>query len=110
MMRRDALVAAGGWDASHAYAIDVSTYIRVLEHGSFVADDATASTFRLSGGQWSVALVRAQSEQMARLHAEVSARLPHAVSPDDVRRGDRRARLLAHQRRLVYTLLKGRMR
>lgn len=110
LFRRGAFAAAGGWDDSHSYAIDEATYLRVLETGDFVPDLATASTFRLSGGQWSVALARAQAEQMAQLHAEVQARLPEVISAADVRRGNRRARLLAQQRRLLYTVLKGRMR
>jgi glycosyltransferase involved in cell wall biosynthesis len=109
MIRRSALEAAGLWDADSAYAIDVSTYIRTLEQGDFAPDLATASTFRLSGGQWSVALVREQATQMADLHRSVHERFPDAVSARDVRVGDRRARFLAHQRRIVYTLLKGRM-
>lgn len=110
LMRRTALDAAGGWDDAHPYAIDEGTYIRVLEQGDFVPDAAPAATFRLSGGQWSVALARSQAQQMARLHADVARRLPHAVSPADVRRGDRRAYLLAQQRRIVYLVLKARMR
>lgn len=110
LMRRAALESAGGWDDAHPYAIDEATYIRVLEQGDFVPDPAPASTFRLSGGQWSVALARSQAQQMARLHADVAERLPDAVSAADVRRGNRRAYLLAQQRRIVYLVLKGRMR
>lgn len=109
MMRRSALVAAGLWDSASPYAIDEGTFIRVLEQGDFAADPAVASTFRISGGQWSVALVRKQAEQMATLHRGVRERRPDIVSAADVRAGDRRARLLAHQRRLVYVFLKGRM-
>lgn len=110
LMRRAALEAAGGWDDAHPYAIDEGTYIRVLEQGDFVPDPAPASTFRLSGGQWSVALARSQAQQMAQLHADVAERLPAAVSAADVRRGNRRAYLLAQQRRIVYLVLKARMR
>ena len=109
LLRRDVLVDAGLWDAEFPYAIDEASYIRVLENGDFAPDVETASTFRLSGGQWSVALVRRQAEQMASLHAAVHARRPDLVSSTDVRIGNRRARLLAHQRRIVYRVLKGRM-
>lgn len=109
MLRRAALVEAGLWDASSPYAIDEGTYIRVLERGSFAPDLRTASTFRLSDAQWSVALVRRQAAQMTELHAALRTRRPDIVSDADLRVGDRRARWLAHQRRIMYTLMKGRM-
>ena len=104
MMRRSAFVAAGGWQGDWSYAIDVATYYAVLQHGSFVRDDDVASTFRISGGQWSVALVDQQAEEMSRLFAE-AGRMFREVAPDDVARGVRRARALARQRRIVYRVL-----
>jgi glycosyltransferase involved in cell wall biosynthesis len=109
LMRRDAFEVAGSWDPSSPYAIDIATYLRVLERGDFVPDLATASTFRISGGQWSVALVRTQAAEVANMHAAVHARRPDIVSASDVRRGDFRAKLLAQQRRLVYLALRARM-
>ena len=104
MMRRGAFTAAGGWQGDWSYAIDVATYYAVLQHGSFVRDDDVASTFRISGGQWSVALVDQQADEMSRLFAE-AGRMFREVSPDDVARGVRRARALARQRRIVYRVL-----
>ena len=109
MFRAETLRNVGGWDAASPYAIDEGTFIRVLEHGDFAPDPETASTFRLSGTQWSVALVRQQAEQMATLHRAVHQRRPDILDARDVRVGDRRARLLAYQRKFVYSILKERM-
>ncbi|WP_110589667.1 glycosyltransferase family 2 protein [Microbacterium suaedae] len=103
-LRREALVSAGGWQGRWSYAIDLASYFGVLQHGSFVRDDEVASTFRVGGGQWSVALVDEQADEITRLFEE-TGRTVDAVTPDDVRRGARRARRLARQRRLVYRVL-----
>ncbi|WP_221583769.1 glycosyltransferase family 2 protein [Microbacterium sp. G2-8] len=100
-MRRDALVAAGGWQGDWSYGIDVATYIAVLRHGHFVRDDGVASTFRVSSGQWSVALADRQAAEMADLFAHTSDAVDR-VTPDDVRTGVNRARRMARMRRLVY--------
>jgi glycosyltransferase involved in cell wall biosynthesis len=108
MLRKDALVAAGGWAGDWSYAIDVATYFHVLEHGDFVRDDDVASTFRVSAGQWSVALVQSQAREIGRLFTAAAQR-HSSVTSRDVRLGSRRARLQALQRRIFYTVMKGRM-
>ena len=105
MMRRSALDRAGGWQGQWSYAIDVATYYAVLKYGSFVRDDDVASTFRVGGGQWSVALVNEQSSEMARLFAQAHLDFDE-VSDDDAARGSRKAQRLAWQRRMVYRVLK----
>ncbi|MGO1838675.1 MAG: glycosyltransferase family 2 protein [Candidatus Microbacterium stercoravium] len=105
MMRRAAFEKAGGWQGQWSYAIDVASYYGALRHGSFVRDDAVASTFRVGGRQWSVALVDEQASEMTRLFEE-AGRLFDEVTDDDVMRGSRRAQRLARQRRMVYRVLK----
>lgn len=105
MMRRSALEAAGGWQGQWSYAIDVASYYGVLQHGSFVRDDEVASTFRVGGGQWSVALVDEQAAEMTRLF-EWAGSVFSSVSAADVARGSAKARSLARQRRMVYRVLK----
>jgi len=70
-----------------------------------VRDDEVASTFRVGGGQWSVALVNEQAAEMARLF-EQAGRDFAEVTDEDVIRGSRRAKRLAAQRRMVYRVLK----
>lgn len=104
-MRRSALEAAGGWQGQWSYAIDVASYYGVLRHGSFVRDDEVASTFRVGGGQWSVALVDEQASEMTRLF-EWAGSVFDEVSDADVARGSAKARSLARQRRMVYRILR----
>ncbi|WP_036320716.1 glycosyltransferase family 2 protein [Microbacterium indicum] len=104
MMRRAALEAAGGWQGRWSYAIDVASYLGVLRHGSFVRDDAVASTFRVSAGQWSVALADEQSAEMRRLF-DWAAQTFDEVDTYDVARGARRARTMAGLRRAVYAVM-----
>ncbi len=108
LIRRSALEAAGGWASDWSYAIDVATYFNILEHGDFAADQEVASTFRISASQWSVALVRAQSSEIAELFRTATAR-HSGIRDADVALGTRRAHRMALQRRLVYLLMKGRM-
>jgi len=104
-MRRAAFDKAGGWQGQWSYAIDVASYYGALRHGSFVRDDRVASTFRVGGGQWSVALVDEQASEMTRLFEE-AGRVFDEVTDGDVTRGSRRAQRLARQRRMVYRVLK----
>ena len=40
LMRRDAFEQAGGWDFTHPYVVDLSTYLHVLTLGDFVRCDS----------------------------------------------------------------------
>ena len=110
LLRRSALEDAGGWDASHSYLIDQATYARVLERGDLFALRRTLATFRISAGQWSVALAGEQARQAIRFHHEFRSRHPDRVSRLDVAVGDAMARANAAGRRLVYARLGRRMR
>ncbi|MBY0687195.1 glycosyltransferase [Microbacterium marinilacus] len=109
-MRRDALVAAGGWSDAFPYLIDQATYSRVLLQGGFVPDDEVGATFRMSDAQWSVALVAEQSAQARGFHAWLRDEHPEVLSSFDRRYGDLRASLMARARRLSYRVLQRRMR
>lgn len=109
-MRREALTSTGGWFDRFPYLIDQATYSRVLLQDTFAPDDEVGATFRMSASQWSVALVREQSDQARGFHAWVRAEHPEVLSTSDVRMGDLRASLMARARRLSYRLLKRRMR
>lgn len=109
LMRRDALMAAGGWHGRDGYVIDLRTYLRVLEHGALVAIPESLASFRVSHDQWSVRLQREQSRQVAALLEEVAGRWPGLVSDRDLARGRRRAWSASVQRRLFYRLLAHRL-
>lgn len=110
MMRRDVLARTGGWNDRFSYFIDQATYTRVLFEGDFVPDPEVGATFRMSDGQWSVALASRQAAEAREYHAWVHETHPEAVSGLDRRLGDVRAALMARARRLSYRVLKRRMR
>lgn len=110
MMRRDALVRAGGWDATFPYLIDQATYSRVLLEGDFVPDTETGATFRLSDSQWSAVLIASQADQARRFHRWFHSEHPSVVSAWDLRIGNVRASVMARLRRLSYTVLRWRNR
>ncbi|WOF24173.1 glycosyltransferase family 2 protein [Microbacterium betulae] len=109
MMRRDALVAAGGWDDRFSYLIDLASYARVLVGGGFTPDAQVGATFRMSDTQWSVALVDEQTSEARAFHAGLRAEHPEVLSEADRRMGDLRAGLMARARRISYRVLGRRM-
>ena len=109
LMRREVLARVGGWDGRFPYLIDQATYSRVLLEGDLVADERSGAAFRLNGGQWSVALAKSQSDQAKAFHHWLGEARPDVVSAADVRRGNRRAMVMAWARRAVYVLYARRM-
>jgi hypothetical protein len=87
----------GGWHGTDGYVIDLATYVRLLMLGDVICLPRSLAEFRVSAGQWSVALARVQTRQNLALHRDVSVlaphllgradRLPRAVAPHDGRRG-----------------------
>lgn len=109
MMRREALAAAGGWHEDFSYFLDLASYARVLVGGGFTPDLEVGATFRMSDGQWSVALVDAQRAEARRFSAWLRTEHPDIVTEADRRMGDIRAGLMAQARRVSYRVLKRRM-
>lgn len=110
LIRRDALVHAGGWDARHPYVIDEATYVRVLLTGDFLGIDKALAAFRLSSSQWSVHLAREQSNQVIGFHHQLAHEVPGLLSRADLWRGDAMTRVMAHVRRLAYVWVGRRLR
>jgi glycosyltransferase involved in cell wall biosynthesis len=110
LLRRDALVRAGGWLSTYPYLIDQFTYMSVLREGDLVAVPETLAAFRVSDTQWSVRLAAQQSHQAAAVHAHFQDELPQVVSRADVRIGDLRARRTAFARRAAYLVWRRQMR
>lgn len=110
MMRTAALKEAGGWFGDFPYLIDQASYSRVLLTGDFAPDPEVGATFRMSASQWSVALVKAQSEQARGFHHWLHREHPEVLSSWDLTVGDARAALMARARRLSYKILERRMR
>jgi glycosyltransferase involved in cell wall biosynthesis len=109
LMRRDALVAAGGWWPDFPYVIDEATYALVLLRGDLYAVAHSLAAFRISAGQWSVDLAEQQAAQVIAFHDELARREPGLLTWTDLARGKTMARGLSTARRLVYLALRRRM-
>jgi glycosyltransferase involved in cell wall biosynthesis len=109
LMRRDALVAAGGWWPDFPYVIDEATYALVLLRGDVYAVAHSLAAFRISAGQWSVDLADQQAAQVIAFHDELARREPGLLTRTDLARGKTMARGLSTARRLVYLALRRRM-
>ena len=109
LIRREALVRAGGWDVRHPFVIDEATYVKVLLTGDFFGIDKALAAFRLSSSQWSVSLARAQSDQVIGFHHQLADEAPGVLSRADLWRGDAIARAMAYVRRLAYVWVGRRM-
>ena len=109
LIRREALIRAGGWDVRHPFVIDEATYVKVLLTGDLFGINKALAAFRLSSSQWSVHLARAQSDQVIGFHHQLADETPGLLSRVDLRRGDAMARAMAYVRRLAYVWVGRRM-
>jgi glycosyltransferase involved in cell wall biosynthesis len=110
LFRRDALRAAGGWDAESSYLLDESTYCAVLLGGNLVAVPGPLAAFRVSQSQWSVRLTRSQAQEVIAFHRALAAAHPGLLGRRHLLIGNARARFNAVARRAVYLWLGRRMR
>ncbi|MCO7274304.1 MULTISPECIES: glycosyltransferase family 2 protein [Cellulosimicrobium] len=109
LMRTDALRRAGWWQDLRYY-IDAGSYAHVMVQGRVVALRESLASFRVSASQWSVRLMRQQAEEAAEFHRLARELAPATITEQDVRRGDRLAKVVALQRRAAYVVLGRRMR
>ncbi len=72
LFRRKLADKVGRFDGQQGYVIDLDYWIRLLAHGDAWYLEQPVSSFRVSGGSWSVAIGRQQSRQytdfIARMH------------------------------------------
>ena len=109
MFRRELLERMGGWDNSHPYLIDQATYTGIMLGGDVFAIRRPLASFRISAGQWSVRLMRSQSDQAIAFHRELRERNPGLISGGDLLLGNLRAVFMAVGRRAAYHWLRRRM-
>jgi len=110
LLKRVALVDAGGWDGRLSYLLDEATYCAVLLRGNLVAVPRSLAAFRVSESQWSVRLMRAQANQAIGFSCAFAAAHPGLLGPRDLLVGKMRVRANAVARRAVYRWLGRRMR
>jgi glycosyltransferase involved in cell wall biosynthesis len=65
LLRAEVVAAVGPFDGSIPYLIDLDYWIRMMAHGSGWYSDSTLSAFRVSGGQWSAAIGKAQGREFS---------------------------------------------
>jgi len=83
LYRTEALRQAGGYSSDWEYAIDLASYVSVLEYGQLVALDQTIGSFRVSSSSWSASLVSQQGRELRRF---LEYALPSSSS--DIRSAD----------------------
>lgn len=109
LFRKDVLERVGWWHADYPYLIDEASYVEVILHGDVVALPETLASFRISAGQWSVALATQQASQAQNFHRALFKRDPGLLSRSDVIVGNARVVLMALARRAAYVWLRRRM-
>jgi glycosyltransferase involved in cell wall biosynthesis len=110
LMRASAVRAAGPWSDALPYLIDEDMYVRVLQHGDFFGIATPLATFRLSATSWSHALARQQAVQNRAFHRVVSEAYPGLITTADLVLGGLRVEANAWARRLVYLMMRRRLR
>ncbi len=110
LMRASAFRSAGAWSDALPYLIDEDMYVRVLQQGDFFAIPTALATFRLSTTSWSLALAREQAVQNRAFHKVVRRAYPEVISSADMVLGGLRAEANAWARRLIYLVLRRRLR
>lgn len=102
LMRRALAERNGPFSAEYTYVTDLEYWFRLLLHGdAWYLDDALAS-FRISRGQWSVAIGRGQSGDFSRFVARASGRPEYGISGIDLAIGHAAARINNVLRLLFY--------
>lgn len=102
MVPRAALASIGNWDGRRPYVLDLSTYFRLLRHGSYVPDLTTGAAFRVSEEQLSFVLKNVQAAQVTALHREALHDAPATVKWPSLVLGATAAHAAALARRFVY--------
>ena len=106
MMKREDLLAVGGWDASFPYVIDLDGYLKVLRRGDFAPDLETGAVFRVSPRQWSVALrARQASDFSGLMRKQILINDPH-IGRVSRAMGSTRAKWNEFRRRVLYFALR----
>lgn len=105
LLRSDILSQSGGFDGSIPYLIDLDLWLRLMEYGSAWSIGEPLVSFRISSGQWSVALISRQSQAFNQFTQKILASGRYQASVLDRARGALAANLNAVMRGWVYRLL-----
>jgi glycosyltransferase involved in cell wall biosynthesis len=102
LMRRELAESVGTFNGAFPYVIDLEYWFRLLLHGDAWYIDDTLASFRISRGQWSVAIGQRQSEDFSRFISHVSTRPEYGIGMLDISLGYGMARVNNVLRLLYY--------
>ncbi|MCX7579364.1 glycosyltransferase [Leuconostoc falkenbergense] len=102
LMRKSIFDKIGGWDFSHPYVVDLSTFFHILMVSDFIADDYNGVQFRVSQTQWSSVLRDSQSEDVIALNHQIAEKHPKFLSKKELFIGDNKAKFMASVRKVFF--------
>jgi glycosyltransferase involved in cell wall biosynthesis len=105
LFRMSAARASGNFNGTIPYVIDLDYWVRLLDHGDAYYIDNPLSSFRVSGGSWSVEIGERQSNEYIRFIDLVSIERIEYISNFDKFLGRLAAELNGFLRRLFYRFL-----
>jgi len=104
---RTALISRiGAYDAGAAYMVDLDYWFRALMHGDAVYTASHSSSFRVSGGAWSVVIGSKQVDDFARFVEKFRRHQPFGLTSLDVGIGRFWAGIYMRLRRIVYMFIR----
>lgn len=102
LFRRDAAIAAGPFDESAGYAMDVDFWLRLLDWGPCIGLCETHAAFRVSAAAWSNRLAKNQGAEFADLVRRLTADPSRGISRTDAVVGSLMGRLNGTLRQAFY--------
>jgi glycosyltransferase involved in cell wall biosynthesis len=105
LFRTSAARASGNFNGTLPYVIDLDYWVRLLDHGDAYYIDNPLSSFRVSGGSWSVEIGARQSNDYIRFIELVSMKRVDYISNFDKFLGRLAAALNGFLRRIFYRFL-----
>lgn len=84
LVRRTLAERVGLFDATNPYVIDLDYWLRLLAHGDGYYLKASLATFRMSRGQWTVTIGRAQSADFNSLIQRIAGSIVPGITPLDI--------------------------
>ena len=107
LFRRTAAQAAGAFNGSRPFVIDIDYWLRLLRHGRAVYLPDALASFRVSRGSHSVRMARYQASEFKAFLTELKDAGLYPLSNRDVRMGGLTATLNAFGRSIFYRLTMG---
>jgi len=102
MFRKSLALQVGMFDATNKYVIDLDYWFRLLLEGDAYYSPEPLAAFRVSTGQWSVAIGNGQSVDFCEFISRVSLNPAHKLSRFDIVAGNLMAKINYYLRLLFY--------